>query len=280
LKGGQFEAVEREASPPDWIWLPNALIDGAAKEIPPVELLRQTQRVAILRLFVNLYHVQSLVSDGGIHWRRIRREYSRSRVGERGAFTLWGFSPTHDSMWPDQPFVQPFLTGKIAEEDGRRRDTGIQVFWDAWSVLNDTGLVEMVGHLVEGDTDDAEIIHPCHGGEEIEQQLSDAAHRAGNALLTEGQQSWAVGQSVILVPVRSHLSAVQMMGIARLRYRPRTSATAAWFARQSEWGSWIEHYREIEQNGVQKQQQPQRVLTNVQHQGGIKGRSRGYQRKY
>jgi hypothetical protein len=33
---------------------------------------------------VNLYHMQSLVSDGGIHWRRIRREYSRSRVGERG----------------------------------------------------------------------------------------------------------------------------------------------------------------------------------------------------
>ena len=99
----------------------------------------------------------------------------------------------------------PFLTGKFAEEDGRRRDTGIQVFWDAWSVLNDTGLVEMVGHLVEADTDDAEIIHPCDGGDEIEQQLSEAAHRAGNALLTDGQQHWAVGQSVILVPVRAHL---------------------------------------------------------------------------
>ena len=31
------------------------------------------------------------------------------------------------------------------------------------------------------------------------------------------------------------MAGVQIVGIARLRYRPRTSAIAAWFARMEEW---------------------------------------------
>jgi hypothetical protein len=36
-----------------------------------------------------------------------------------------------------------------------------------------------------------------------------------------------------------------MVGIARLRYRPRTGATAAWFARMAEWDELAARYDEM-----------------------------------
>lgn len=85
--GGQFFSVISpvEDDKPDWIWLPNAVTDGAAGEEIPVELIRQTANQAALRLFVDLYHAQSLNDFGGVHWRQVRRTYDRHRVGERGS---------------------------------------------------------------------------------------------------------------------------------------------------------------------------------------------------
>src|SRR5262249_4374947 len=47
-------------------WLPNTLIDGAANEVPPVELIRQTGSLPALRLLVELYAVQFLPNYGGV----------------------------------------------------------------------------------------------------------------------------------------------------------------------------------------------------------------------
>lgn len=98
-------------------------------------------------------------------------------------------------------------------------------------------LVELVGHLVEADTDQAEVIHPyaLGNGEPAERQLAFAADEAAKAMLTPGQREWAEHLGLRLVPVAAHRGEIQMVGIARLRYRPRTSATAAWYARMPEW---------------------------------------------
>ncbi len=81
----------------DWIWLPNAIIDGAGDEIPPVELIRQSQSVEALRLFIDLYHVHDLRMSGGIDWRPesggIREKYTRKAFAERGQYIVWGFEP-------------------------------------------------------------------------------------------------------------------------------------------------------------------------------------------
>ena len=71
------------AAQPDWIWLPNALVTGAADETPPVELVRQTQDVMTLRLLVDLYHAQNLRDDGGVSRKLTWREYERSRWADR-----------------------------------------------------------------------------------------------------------------------------------------------------------------------------------------------------
>jgi hypothetical protein len=251
LGAGNFEPDPRwadTASQPDWIWLPNTIIDGAAGETAPVELLRQTQNLAALRLFVDLYHAHNLANDGGVHWRCIREQYVRHKVGERGAFIIWGFEVAQDAVFTDALFVKPFLTGKYESFDSgdgpRQRDTGIELFWAAKTVIERLGLFEFVGHVVEADTAEGEPIHPyaIRNGEEIERKLALAAQSAAEAMLTEAERNWARDRGLLLVPVQRHLLAVQMIGIARLRYRPRTKATAAWFAERQGLTEWVSRY--------------------------------------
>ncbi len=224
---------------PDWIWLPNALVTGAAGEVPPLELVRQGGDPVALRVLADLYHAQNLTSDGGIHWRQIRGGFRRVKVGEQGPFVVWGFSPELTQAWSTAPFIEPHMTG---EPDEGGRDQGWKRFWSAWTTLQSLGLVEEVGHLIEADTADAEIIHPyaVGNGEPIERELAKAAHEAGLGMVTSGQYDWAsseLGKHPWLAPVRRHIANVAMVGVARLRYRPRTAATAAWFSRRDNLGA-------------------------------------------
>jgi hypothetical protein len=73
------------------IWLPNTLIDGAAAEVSPIELIRQSRNLTALRLLVELYEVQFLRDFGGIPREMLRAEFERLHVGERGPFVVWGF---------------------------------------------------------------------------------------------------------------------------------------------------------------------------------------------
>ncbi len=77
------ELPDSEARPtlsaPDPIWLPNELVTGAAGEIPPLELVRQTQDPMTLRLLVEMYHAQNLREDGGVS-RRFRRSTTALRL--------------------------------------------------------------------------------------------------------------------------------------------------------------------------------------------------------
>ena len=247
--GRHFRAVRYDAeaaTQPDWIWLPNALVDGAAQEAPPIELARQTGNVLVLRLLVNLYGSQTLDEDGGIRFRRIRQQWARHKVGEQGPFVVWGFVPEQTSAFRDAPFVVPHFA---AANDDVKRTAAWAEFWKCWNHLLDMRLVEFVAHLVEADTSEGEIIHPVAlpgTGLEIERELARAASLAGAALTTSGQQEWAFGQGVkLLVPIERRKEGVQVMGIARLRYRPRTSRTLAFVAREVEWQAALDRLLEI-----------------------------------
>jgi hypothetical protein len=189
LRGGRFEPIAydaEKAAVPDWIWLPNTIVMGASGETAPIHLLRQSQNSAALLLFVDLYHFHGLAEDGGVHWRQIRQEYRRHKVGERGPFVIWGFQASHFSTWPTAPFVAPHLTGRteeIEEADGskRRMDTGVKMFWEAWHLVVGLSLVELVGHVIEADNDTAEIVHPyaMGNGEADERTITTNAQDCG-----------------------------------------------------------------------------------------------------
>jgi hypothetical protein len=252
---------------PDWTWLPNALVDGAEGDLAaPVELVRQTQSAAALRLLVDLYHAQNLASDGGIHWRCVRQEFTRHEVGRRGPFVVYGFAPGTVSAFGDKPLVRAHMTGEVEVAPGsdRPRDRGWPAFWAAWNQLVALGLVALVAHVVEADAEEAEVVHPYalgDSGEAPERRLARAAHAAAGALLTPAQRQWAVERGLCLVPVKAHVTEAQLVGVARLRYRPRTSATAAWFARMGEWDAMAARHEALARQAAGG------APASVQHQG-------------
>jgi hypothetical protein len=101
LGNNHFAPILRDAEAaarPDWTWLPNELVTGAAGEVPPVELVRQAQDVMTLRLLVDLYYAQNLCDDGGVSRTVTCQEYERSEVGRQAQFTAWGFRYENGSV--------------------------------------------------------------------------------------------------------------------------------------------------------------------------------------
>jgi hypothetical protein len=220
-------------------------IRRAGGETPPIELIRQSQRPSALRLFVDLYHAQGLARDGGVHWRQLRRVYERHKVGERGIYVIWGFREVTTEAWGTAFFVAPHLTGQtemVKQLDGtvKHEDPGWPEFWQALQILTSTGLVDFVGHVVDADTAAGNVLHPyaIGNGEEAERTIAHFAHLAGQAMVTDGQRSWAEENGLHLLPVPKHVEQVQLVGLARLKYRARTTATAAGFGSAEEWASW------------------------------------------
>ena len=230
-------------STPDWIWLPNTLVTAAASETAPVELMRQTQDPMALRLLVELYGDQHLRADGGIRRDIVREEYERVKLGETGPFVVWGFRPN----------------GKLAVCDGAAR-CHCDDFWPRMDLLETLGLIDFVPHLVEGGGPDAEIIHPYGMGQtnSLEDRLGMAASEAGYALLTEISTDWANRYHV--APVPKHITNVQMIGIARLLYRPHTRTTAAWWRHLQEAGE--KHLRAYDQIVASTSREPKTCNLN------------------
>jgi hypothetical protein len=81
-------------------------------------------------------------------------------------------------------------------------------------------------------------------GLEVERELFRAANIAAQAMITPEQLAWANKQRVVaLAPVLRHIEGVQMLGIARLRYRPKTRRTQAFLSREAEWRERIARYQ-------------------------------------
>lgn len=252
--GQQFQLITNPAGveadeeyQPDWTWLPNSIVDGAADEPGPLERIRQTQSLVALRIFVDLYHTHDLVQDGGVSWKHgsgIRHAYDRLKVGQQGPYIVWGFKPAKYTVWGSAVAVAPHYDS--TQPEAQRAPA----FWKGLGTLEKLKLVEPVAHLVESsESSTAEIVHPLPAGasgEEGERAITAAAAEAGRALVTEGQWGWALDQGVrLFVPVDAALEDVAVVGVFRLRYRPRTLATSIWYAGSAEWAELVGSYEAI-----------------------------------
>jgi hypothetical protein len=248
VEGGGFATADEGAAvQPDWIWLPNELVTGAAAESSPVERVRQTQDVMTLRLLVDLYHVQNLRDDGGVSRNMMWQKYERHKVGSQAQFTIWGFLFESSYVCWSGPASCHQREKLTKEEKDRGKTPGVDWFRRT-EQLERLGLIEWVPHLVESDGPEGEIIHPLGKGEtsRLEDVLGASAGEAASAMLTSGQRSWAAERGMQLAPVLHHVANVQLIGIARLRYRPRTRKTAAWWADlQAKGERHLNHYREL-----------------------------------
>jgi hypothetical protein len=89
-------------------------------------------------------------------------------------------------------------------------------------------------HIFENDTNAAEPIHVYgiggHGEARIEREIGGAANQAASAMCLPTKLEKAMEDGFhYLCPVLRTKPSAQMIGVARLTYRPRTKRTAARF---------------------------------------------------
>ena len=138
---------------------------------------RLRARLPALQLLVELYAAQFLPNYDGVPRHLLNVAFDRAKVGEQGPFVVWGFRSEH--ITAGIGLYRPFMTGQITtHDDGTRHDAGFDAaFWPAVHTLENLGLVEKVGMLLDGDDTDGEIIHPYAmlGGDPAERELAHAA---------------------------------------------------------------------------------------------------------
>jgi hypothetical protein len=242
-------ALERArlALEPSPVWLPNALVRGVKDPHSPLRQLREAQDPLLLRLLLDLYRAHDLAGEGGVDRDTLSRNYRRVEIGQRGIYTIWGFAPATTAVWR-QELMAPH---RVQPTDEDRN--GLHAWRARLTDLEDLRLIEWIPTLFDSPDPAAEPIHPCGMGDTdaIEHLLGRAAHEAGRAMITENQMRWAyqtLGSSLQLVPVERHRREVEMVGIVRLAFRPRTRATAAWQARRNEQHAQVERYRRLAGN--------------------------------
>jgi hypothetical protein len=238
-----LKAAKDESGGDNLIWIPNSIVKGTGSNEPsPIRRLRSAGDVWALRFYVNLYHAQNLRDDGGVNPQVIWQNYERKRIGERGIYIIWGFKIGRKELRLRGPFASH------RDESGKKNG---HAAWDSVGLLEQMGLLTFIPHLFESSSPQAEPIHPygigANGEEPIETSIGEAAGTAAHLMCAE----WAIEQAEnegfeYFCPVPRTKPDVQLIGVARLRYRPHTKRTAAWYAQLHMSGNAaISHYEEI-----------------------------------
>jgi hypothetical protein len=238
---------DNEDSADNSIWLPNSIVIGtAAGEESPVRKLHSVGCTWTLRLFVDLYSAQNLRDDGGIDPRLIQQKFERQKIGEQSAYIVWSFKPGGRAAW---------WRGPLAVHRGRPKVNSQDAVWDSLGLLESIGLLSYVPHIFENDTDTAEPIHPYGLGataeEPIEQDIGAAADRAARAMCLPSKLEAAEDDGFKhFCPILRSKPSAQMVGVARLKYRPHTRRTAAWQAQLHEAAPvWLETFEKLADKG-------------------------------
>jgi len=163
------------------VWLPNELVTGTAKlEKSPIHKLRASGDLWALRLFVDLYYEHNLRDDGGVSRKFVWEEYEAENLGERGPYRILAFkSVTKRHTWNG-----PLLIHESRPKP-RPDHPDWKPGWESLKVLEQTGVLTFVPHLLENATADAEVIHPFgiggHSEHPIETRIGNEARNAAAA---------------------------------------------------------------------------------------------------
>jgi hypothetical protein len=227
------------------IWLPNSLVTGTSSgEESPVSRLKSAGCIRTLRLFVDLYASQNLRDDGGISPVIVRQPCEREQLGYFAGYMMWGFvgeCVTHSWLGPFASHKDSFGYG---EDDDCPMSEEIEL-------LERMGLLSFVPHIFENDTDTAEPLHAFGigkiGEDPIEKRIGDAANQAACFRILPKRLAKAREDGFDhFCPIRETNPTAQMIGVARLTYRPHTKRTAAWFAElQKTAPTWIETFNKL-----------------------------------
>lgn len=211
--------IEMPDDPAKLIWLPSELVTGAGAEIPPVARLKQSRDLDLLATFVALYAHHDLTGEGGLPRNLVCAVYDREQLATHGQFVFFGFRYKTGTAWHSGPFEK-------YRSDPKEKSR----VWDHIGLLTKLGLLECIAYLAESADADADLIHAL-SGDSYAQAAAEAAQ------MSVACKDYLVHKSEnfdFSIPVFSHMTNAAVVGVYRLRYRPKTTKTAAWFAKHVE----------------------------------------------
>ena len=236
------------------VWMPNAFVTGtSAGEVPPLRRLRETGTVDALRLVVDLYAAHHLADDGGVSPRVVSQPWERHVITTTDHYGVLGFTRSK-GMFNGKPGP---ISGSFNNQS--RAWNGFNASGDAWKTMDTVqrlGLVEVVTTLFEGpegepmfsikheplaDAPDANAIRACGT------HALFAAEAWGGNTFAQWRDNHPEEQHALMVP--RHVENATLRGIYRLRYRPRTNATARWWGRlMNTTEAWTAKFRELSEH--------------------------------
>jgi hypothetical protein len=230
------------------IWLPATLLpEDSARFGCPLERVRQVNDKLLLRLFIDLYFFHDLAEQSGVLRSVLNGEYDSRRAGEFAEFPLLAFRKRTRKVYrtADEAIWAHF---------GPAGNSGAaEAFWERLQLLDVLGLISWIPYLWESNETFSLAIHPVaiDEGEEPERNIGTAADAAGRSCLPASQLVELRTRREQVVPVHSHRATrAHVSSVMRMKYRPQTKATAAWWAnlKQQE-EPLIQQLRDLEARG-------------------------------
>lgn len=233
-------------------WLPNAFVTGtSAGEVPPLRRLRETGTVDALRLVVDLYAVHHLTDDGGVSPRVVWKPWERHIIATTEHYNILGFTKQQGDFDGKPGPIYGTFNVESRAWNGFAASSGNA--WKTMHTVENLGLVESVTTLFDGpegepmfsiaheplaDAPDANAIRACGT------HALFAAEAWGGATAAQWCGKQPGDYHMLMVP--RHVETATLRGIFRLRYRPRTNATARWWGRlMSTTEAWTAKFREL-----------------------------------
>lgn len=209
------------------VWLPSGLVQGVAGEIPPLERVRGTQEVMVLRLLFDMYGEQNLVEESGLPRYVYWETCTRKKIGQYGLYDLYGFDP--DKCWTRRGGIL-----KVHEDlDYPEGKNAAHLIFSRLQLLRDVGLITLIPYLFDSDSEDGEIVHHLDG--ELGTTAKHATYGAMSKL--SGEVSEYVADQVYdfeyAVPVPRDKPNANVISTYQLRYKPKTRLTSKWFYERS-----------------------------------------------
>jgi hypothetical protein len=236
---------------PEWIWLPNSLVEGIkaeGREIdPPLRQLMNTGDVSVLRELVLLYYTHDLENAGGssVLW----KPFTSELVATWEHCEAWRFEAS------DSIEIDPNYLGEYPDEQRASVKKGLEI-------AAALGLIEFIPHVFIG----GRMLHPLRAKgrrkdvvESKEIEPTEAAGKVVWEILELKQERAArsggydhpmreappIDTTMYLVPIYRHTKG-EVRAVARLRHRPNTSPTKKWVSNLcQEIPKWTARYEEL-----------------------------------
>lgn len=209
------------------IWLPKSIVIPLADELPAVRRIREMQDVMTLRLFVELYYAQNLAADGGLSRAVYYKSFTKAKYCEKGSHTFFGFDDSgfHHTTWDHEVTAAHRI--ELSKADIKAGKGNGEALFARFQTLRNLGLLEYSVCLFESKDKEAEILFPVDGPTADEKRVGQLADEAASRVLLDWQCS--NNPHEYLIPLLRHHEKADLFGIYRLRHRPQTRLTGAWW---------------------------------------------------